>query len=359
MRITKSATSWALCLWILANASALHAQDDIYLIENGQLLRWGLDLRTLKRQPMPLRVPIPAELAGLSSFAVNRRNVAYAVKGRGQIFSTDGKSATPVYQHSEPIAQIAFGRSNDLLYFSVAANSRARPTREQMRNSRGRGAAARLTGGALYTLDLRDSRVEQRAAISDDAVGGPWTGAFTVDLDDRVYLAALPGRIYELRGGVPVLRHEIAGDNVAALSFEANRLLYVTGGPNVYALKDLTTQTTALTRAGAAWSHVSYHALPTSDDPPAEPCELTVSVTGEASGVDQLSPVVHGPNLSWVPAGMEGNGGRAGRGVFRYVVAKGTYWVRLDMKGDGGRSATPSERRVDCFGARGNADFTY
>lgn len=376
MRISTWKLRLAICLSIAGSVLTIHAQEDVYLINRGQLMRWGLDTKTLKRLPMPLRVPMPAELATIASFAVNRRNEAYATTGRdGQIFQTDGKTAKSVYQQSDPIAQIAFGRSNDFLYFSVATSS---PIREDIRAARGRSssragpggttrtrprargdAIVGLTDGSLYTLNLRDSSIERRATISHAAVGGTWTGTFTVDLSDRVYLATPAGRVYELRGGSPVLRYENAADNILGLSFEGNELLYATGGPQVYALKNLTARTVVLNRPTNAWSHVSYHSLPFSDETSAAPCELTVSVTGDASGVDQLFPIIQGPNLSWVSAAVEGNGGKTGRGLFSYFVLQGIYWVRMDMKGDTGKSARPSEQRVDCTGARASAAFTY
>ncbi len=343
--MTKERGAWrlvfAICLSIAGSVVTIHAQDDVYLVNRGHLMRWGLDPNTLKRLPMPLRVPMPIELATIASFAVNRRNEAYAATGRdGQIFQTDGKTAKSVYQQSDAIAQIAFGRSNDVLYFSVATSS---PT----------------TGGGLYTLNLRDSRVERRATISPEAVGGTWTGTFTVDLSDRVYLATSTGRVYELLDAGPVLRYENTADNIVGLSFEPNALLYATGGAQVYELKNLTARTVILNLAASAWSHISYHSLPFSEETSGAACELTVSVTGDASGVDQLFPIIRGPNLSWVPASVEGNGGKTGRGLFRYFVMKGIYWVRMDMKGDTGKSARPSEQRVDCTGTAGRAAFTY
>ena len=358
MRITDWKLPLALCLSIASSVLTIHAQEDVYLINKGQLMRWGLDMKTLKRIPMPLRVPMPAELTTMASFAVNRRSEAYAVTGRdGQIFQTDGKTARSVYQHSDPIAQIAFGRSNDLLYFSVAKPSL---TREEIRAARERGEPiARITAGRLYTLNLRDSRIEQRATILHAAVGGTWTGTFTVDLSDRVYLATPAGRVYELRDGSLFLQYENAADTILGLSYEVNALLFVTGGPEVYELRGPTARTAVLNRPTNAWSHVSYHSFPFSDEPSGEPCELTVSATGEATGVDQLFPIIRGPNLSWVSAAVDGNGGKTGRGLFRYFVLKGIYWVRMDMKGDTGKSARPSEQRVDCTGARASAQFTF
>ena len=355
-------TAWTLLFTIYLSIAGgmltTHAQDDVYLISKGQLMRWGLDMKTLKRLPMALRVPMPAELATLASFAVNRRNEAYAVTGRdGQIFQTDGQTAKSVYKHTDTIAQIAFGRSNDLLYFSVAKPT---VTREEITAARERGEPLNsLVGGHLYTLNLRDSQIARRATISHAAVGGSWTGAFTVDSSDRVYLATPAGRVYEIRRGSPAIQFESAAHNIQGLSFEGNTLLYVAGGPEVHALKNLTDRSAVLNSPTAAWSHVSYHSLPLSDETSGAPCKLTVSATGEASGVDQLFPIIRGPNLSWVPTAVEGNGGRTGRGLFSYVVPKGIYWVRMDMKGDTGKSAKPSERRVDCTGESATAEFTY
>ena len=356
MRISAWKLLLAICLSIAGSMLTIHAQDDLYLVNRGQLMRWGRDIKTQKRLPVQLRVPMPAELATIASFAVNRRNEAYAVTGRdGQIFQTDGKTAKRVHQQPDPIAQIAFGRSNDLLYFSVATTL---PTPGD--SPGGRGDAVLMTiGGSIYTLNLRDSRIERRARFLHAAVGGTWTGTFTVDLSDRVYLGTPAGRVYELRDGMPVVRYENAADNILGMSVEQDALVYATGGPQVYELKNLTARTVMLNRPATAWSHVSYHSLPFSDESSGAGCELTVSVTGDASGVDQLFPIIRGPNLSWISAAVEGNGGKTGRGLFRYFVLNGIYWVRMDMRGDTGKSARPSEQRVDCTGARGSAAFTY
>ena len=291
----------------------------------------------MDRKPggVPSEVRLPPALANIASVAVNRRSVAYAATGDGRIFRTNGQDATVVYTHASPVSHLGFGRSNDVLFFSVVTQP----------------------GGEIYALHLPDRRVERRVAVTNAEVG-EWAGAFGVDLDDRMFVGTPAGRIYELRTGGPALIFERAGDAIRGLGFEVNGLLYVTGSGDLYMLRDLKTRTVLLTRPSASWSYVSYQMLPLSDEIQGDPCELFVQITGTDAGLINLfAPVIHGPNLNWTRAPVEGNGGRSGAGIFRYFVQKGTYWVRLDTRADVSVTPQPREQRVACQGTRAAASF--
>jgi hypothetical protein len=314
----------------------VQAQDDVYLVSGGQVFRWAS--QNGKRDLPPQRVQLPAELATVASFAVNRRSVAYATTGGdGRIFQTNGETARVVYQHAVPVSQVAFGRSNDILFFSVVV----RPQPE----------------GEIYTLNLTNRTVAKHATVTQAAIGGDWAGAFTVDLDDRVFLGTPAGRMYELRAAGPALVYERAGDAIQGLSTQID-VFYATGGAELFQLRDFRTRSVALTRPASTWSHVSYHALPLSDEIQGDPCELFIQLTGtDAALINLFAPVIRGPNLNWAPTPMEGNGGRSGTGIFRYFVQKGTYWVRLDTRADVPVAPQPREQRVQCQGTRAAASF--
>src|SRR4029453_4747687 len=182
--------------------------------------------------------------------------------------------------------------------------------------------------GEISALDLRTRRIERRATLAAAAVG-EWAGAFAVDLEDRIFVGTPAGRIYELRDGTPAMVFEQAGDAIRGLAAEVNSLFYVTGDGNVSQLRNLRTRSVALTRPSSAWSYVSYHPLPLSDEIKADSCELFVQVVSADTGLLNLfPPVIQGPGLNWGPPSVEGNGGRTGKGLFRHFVQKGVYWVR-------------------------------
>ena len=208
----------AICLSIAGSVLTIHAQEDVYLINRGQLMRWGLDMKTRKRLPMPLRVPMPAELATIASFAVNRRNEAVCrYRTRRSHLSDRREAAKRVYQHSEPIAQIAFGRSNDLLYFSIA-----KPTPTRRRFVTPVAAAFPLRSDRRRSLHVESAGFADRAARDDFACGR------RRHLDGNVHGRSRRSRVPRHSGGPCLrasrrhsgLRYENAADNILGMSFE-------------------------------------------------------------------------------------------------------------------------------------------
>src|SRR5215813_11663723 len=105
---------------IVLGAGSADAQDDFYFVNSGQLLRWVSRLG--RRDLPPQHLPLPTGLSRIASIAVSRRNVAYVNSGLdGVIYRTDGQTVTPIYDHHAEVRQLAFGPSNNILYFSVVA----------------------------------------------------------------------------------------------------------------------------------------------------------------------------------------------------------------------------------------------
>src|SRR5262249_25089138 len=135
---------------------------------------------------------------------------------------------------------------------------------------------------------------------------------------------------------------------------------YTTGGPQVFRLRNFRSPQLAITVPGGVLEAVSYAALPPSEEANVlQPCELTITLTGDAGRVSLFSPVLQGPNVHWLSPDESGNGGRVGQGAFRYFVVKGTYWIRMATKADTNVSPQPREQRVECTGARANAAFHF
>ncbi len=108
------------------------AQDDLYFVNSGTLLRWVS--RMGRRDLPPQHLPLPTDLSRIASIAVSRRNVAYVNSGLdGVIYRTDGQTITPVYDHHDQVRQLAFGPSNNILYFSVVPTPQASSPRRRLR----------------------------------------------------------------------------------------------------------------------------------------------------------------------------------------------------------------------------------
>lgn len=331
-------------LTVLLAAESVSAQgDDIYFVNAGQVLRWPSQGSGPSR-PSPHQIRFPAGAPRIGSIAINGRSVAFVNSGLdGDIYKTDGVSATRVYTHSGPVRQLAFGSSDDILFFSVVETPQApNPPAD----------------GQIYALDLPTGRAELRFTIRQSTVDGAWRGTFTVN-GTRVYVGTFNGGIYELRSAAaPGLAYRNAGDQVHGLTAEASPFLYTTGGAEVYRVRRLQDRSIALRVPGGQLTHVSYAPFPSSEG---EPCELTVQLTGAAPGLMNLfTPVVRGPNLHWLSPDLAPHGGRVATGRFRYFVVRGTYWVSMDSKAaDMPKTPRPGEQRVECTGARGDASFRF
>jgi hypothetical protein len=246
--------------------------------------------------------------------------------------------------HGGQVRQLAFGRSDDILFFSVV------PTPQ--------GNSA-LPDGQLYALNLSTGQAVLRHTIAQSTVDGAWWGALTVDPEDRILLGTFSGGIYEMRSGRPALAYREVGNKIYGLTMELNALFYTTGGSQVYKLRNFRDRQLILDIPGGKLTHVSYASLPLSSEPQ-EPCELIVNLTGGDPGLMNLfSPALRGPNLHWISADVTGNGGRVAPGRFRYFVGRGSYWVRMDTRGDIGRAPRPREHKVACTGARAEVSFQF
>jgi hypothetical protein len=168
----------------------------------------------------------------------------------------------------------------------------------------------------------------------------------------------LRGGIYELRNGRPAQIYRNAADRISALTIAVNDLLYVTGGAEVYRLKQMRDREVILTVEGGRLTDISYAAFPSSEG---EPCELTVELTGSNAGAISLfEPAISGPNLRWLTPDLGPHGGRIGPGRFRYFVLQGTYWVRMDTKADyPGTAPRPAIRQVNCTVSQAHAAFSF
>lgn len=325
---------------LLLGAANVQAQDDVYFVNSGQLMRWASGGAGARGRPY--RITFPAGMPRIGSIAINSRSIAYVNSGLdGDIYKTDGLTATRVYSHRGQVRQLAFGSSDDVLFFSVVETPQAPNP---------------LADGQIYAVNLVTGRVEPRFTIAQSTVDGTWWGTFTVDRD-RVYIGTFSGGIYELRGGVPALVYRNTGDQIYGLTAEVNSFFYTTGGADVYRLRRLRDRELALNVAGSQLTHVSYAPFPSSEG---EPCELIVQLTGAEPGLINLfSPVVRGPNLHWLSPDLAPHGGRVATGRFRYFVLRGTYWVSMDTRGDIARAPRPREQQVDCTGARRETSFSF
>jgi hypothetical protein len=333
-------------LTVLLAASSVRAQgDDVYFINSGQLWRWPAG--GTRDQKPPQRITLSPSLPSIGSIVVNSRSIAFMTTGLdGNIYRTDGETATRIHTHSGQVRQLAFGSSDDILFFSAVETPQSpNPPAD----------------GQIFALDLTTQRAEPRFTVQQSTVESAWLGAFTIDANRqiRVYVGTSTGAVYELRGTQPpglFFRHP--GEPVHSLmAWDGAPYLYTTGGAEVYRMRFLGERALALSQPGGRLTSISYAPFPSSQG---EPCELMIQLTGAEPGLISLySPVVRGPNLHWQSPDLAPHGGRVANGKFRYFVLRGTYWVSMDTKADSPRSPRPSKQKVECTGAGSEVSFSF
>jgi hypothetical protein len=328
----------------LPGAGSVKAQDDVYIVASEKLFRWPS--REGLRDLPPQRLAPLAGLTQIGSIAVNRLSAAYVNSGLdGAIHRTDGQAITLVHQSSAQVRQLAFGRSNEVLFFSTLNTPQS-----------GGG----LSDGAIHALNLVTGQAEVRHVVQQSTVDGRWWGAFTVDLDDRIFLGTFAGGIYELRNGTAQLVYRGPGHRIHSLAWGVNDLYYATGSSELYRMENFRNPEPAVELPGERVTHVSYAWFPLSDEINTEPCELRVSVTGaDPALIAAYFPVLRGRNLRWIGTDTEASGGPIASGAFRYFVARGTYWVSMDTKADISAAPTPREVQVDCTTNKAEASFRF
>jgi len=228
---------------ILFGIVAAQAQDDVYFVNSGQLLRWESSQRRGGFLPQP--VPSPAGMRYIASIAINRPGMAFVNTGvDGAIYRNDGRFTTHVYLHDGQVRNLAFGSSDDNLFFSVVPTPSSPPYA--------------LSDGQICVLNLRTKRVDLRYTIAQSTVDSGWWGAFTVTPDDRIFLGTSTGGIYELRNGTPLLVYHNPGDQVQCLASELNEILFTTGGSEVYRLRNNQNRQLVFELPGGKLTHVSF-----------------------------------------------------------------------------------------------------
>lgn len=147
----------------------------------------------------------------------------------GSIFKIEGSRARLIYQHPGQIRDLALENGEGRVYFSVLATPRGGDP---------------LPDGEIWYFDLRTSRPNRFATITQTMVGGDFWGTFAIQ-GGVLYAGTLTahGQIYRI---FPTGRSELAAETnlgpIHGLAFATTGNLYLaTGSQKIYRTRDLRT----------------------------------------------------------------------------------------------------------------------
>jgi hypothetical protein len=186
----------------------------------------GLPERDFYERPSTPLASAPGGVPRIAHVAVTADGKQFYCSGLdGYILQNLGGHDVVVCKFDGQIRDVAIGRENHTLYFSVVSTPQG---------------GAPLADGKIYRFDRYTGRPVEIARVNQKQVGENWWGTFAIH-DGLIYLATLEdsSRVFKLDGNEAIPVKENTGLRITGLAINPEgEFLFATGGTQIFRTRD-------------------------------------------------------------------------------------------------------------------------